>query len=246
LLQIKNLQQKIHELPEGSFYCARNHNRYKWYSSQNHTREYIPKSNRSYAEKLAQKKYYSHILTQMLNEKAALEAYFKQYSQHPTEQINSFLENPGYQDLLTNSFSIQSKELSDWANSSYKSNPYYPEQLIHLTNTGIYVRSKSEAMIVYFLSTNQIPFRYECELQLSSGILYPDFTIRHPKSGEVIYWEHFGKMDDEQYCQKTMNKLHQYTSNHIIPSINLITTYETLEHPLTFETVRKTIEDYFL
>ena len=75
---------------------------------------------------------------------------------------------------------------------------------------------------------------------------YPDFTIRHPKTGEIIYWEHFGLMDDPSYYQKTFSKLQLYASYGIIPSINLITTYETQEHPLSADIVEKIVKHYFL
>lgn len=72
------------------------------------------------------------------------------------------------------------------------------------------------------------------------------FTIRHPKTGEVFYWEHFGLMDNPTYSKNAYSKLQLYTNHGIIPSIQLITTYETKEHPLTAETIEKIVENYFL
>ena len=96
--------------------------------------------------------------------------------------------------------------------------------------------SKSEALIDMALFSHLIPFRYECELSLGTHILYPDFTIRHPKTDDIYYWEHFGLMDNPSYCQNVSFKLQQYSLNGIIPSIQLITTYETGTHFLTFLT----------
>ena len=42
------------------------------------------------------------------------------------------------------------------------------------------------------------------------------------------------------------NELQLYTNHGIVPSIQLITTYETKEHPLTADTIEKIVEDYFL
>lgn len=64
----------------------------------------------------------------------------------------------------------------------------------------------------------------------------PGFTIRDPSSGKTYYWEHFGMMDQPSYAARTFSKLQLYTSFQIIPSIQLITTYETQEHPLNTET----------
>ena len=78
-----------------------------------------------------------------------------------------------------------------------------------------------------------IPYRYECALELDEFITYPDFTIMHPITVKLFYWEHFGLMDDPHYCQKHFLKLQNYISHGIIPSINLITTYETKSPPWT-------------
>ena len=108
------------------------------------------------------------------------------------------------------------------------------------------VRSKSEVIIDMLLHTHKIPFRYEAPLHLDTITIYPDFTIRHPETGEFFYWEHFGLADQPEYRQNMLSKLDLYTSHGIIPNINLITTYETKNHPLSMEFVQKTVEYYFL
>lgn len=97
-----------------------------------------------------------------------------------------------------------------------------------------------------FLYTNKIPFRYECALQLGESVIFPDFTIRHPETGNLYYWEHFGLMDDLSYSRNSCAKLQLYTSHGIIPSIHLITTYETKDSPLSSEIVEKIVSHYFL
>lgn len=114
----------------------------------------------------------------------------------------------------------------DWINSQYEICNKYPEKRIFKTASNHMVRSKSEVLIDMALYTNKIPFRYECELNLGELIIYPDFTIKHPKIGKIFYWEHFGRMDDQKYAQNTASKLKNYIENGIIPNIDLITTYE--------------------
>lgn len=62
----------------------------------------------------------------------------------------------------------------------------------------------------------------------------------------VYYWEHFGLMDNPTYAQNAYSKLQIYTSHGIIPSIQLITTYETKANPLSTDIVEKIIAYYFL
>lgn len=128
----------------------------------------------------------------------------------------------------------------------YEKNPNHIENLIHTGYNGNFVRSKSESIIDLILSNHNIPFRYECKLDLGDITYYPDFTIRHPKTGEIYYWEHFGKMDDPKYVNTVISKLHTYINHGIIPSINLITTYETQNLPIKRPYVEKLIKYYFL
>ena len=96
------------------------------------------------------------------------------------------------------------------------------------------------------LYKNNIPFRYEDKLLLDGIEVYPDFTVRHPVTGKITYWEHFGLMDDDVYRKNACSKIQLYCDNGIIPSVNLITTYETKQHPLDIDHVEAIIKEYFL
>lgn len=95
------------------------------------------------------------------------------------------------------------------------------------------------------LYMHHIPFRYEAQLNLNGHIIYPDFTLLHPITRQIVYWEHFGLVEDEKYRRDYLTKLNLYTSNGIIPSINLITSYETAEKPFTFFDAEKIIDNFF-
>lgn len=180
------------------------------------------------------------------HEKMAIDFYLRHHNSNYKEVTQLLDDNSGLNELLTPYFKPLSQELLTWMKSPFETNTLYPELLIHKTISGNLVRSKSEALIDMSLYMHQIPFRYECALSLGDIILYPDFTIRHPHTGEYYYWEHFGLMDDESYSQKTYSKLQIYSSHGIIPSIQLITTYETKSNPITSELIEKIIEHYFL
>ena len=53
-------------------------------------------------------------------------------------------------------------------------------------------------------------------------------------------------MDNPEYAHSAYRKMELYSEHGIIPSINLMTTYETKKHSLDYETINKVIEDYFL
>lgn len=243
--RIFEAKQELKGLPDGKLLVARNGKGYRWYQSDGHTQMYLPRKERALAEQLAIKRYLLSRIKEMEHEKSAIEFYLRHHndSSKVEQMINDSSE---YRELLRPYFKPVSEVLEEWQNAPYNSNVKYPEQLLHKASSGKMVRSKSELLIDNSLYINRIPFRYECELQLGVTIIYPDFTIRHPKTGEVYYWEHFGRMDDTNYCKNVCSKLQLYTLHGIIPSINLITTYETQKNPLDIGMVNEIIEKYFL
>ena len=242
--QIIAIKQDLSGLPEGKLICCHHGTRCKWYQSDGHKKIYIPKSNFPLAMRLARKKYLTLKLKDLENEKRALDFYLQHHS--PTEKADILLSEPSeYQKLLTPQFTHFSTEISNWINSPYEQNHSHPERLTHKSISGHLLRSKSEMLIDMLLFQHQIPFRYECALHLGDAILHPDFTIRHPITGDYYYWEHFGLMDQPNYATNTFSKLKLYTEHGIVPGIHLITTYETQEHPLSTEMVEKIIEYYF-
>ena len=136
---------------------------------------------------------------------------------------------------------------AQWQEKAYKSNPFNPEGKIYETRKGEMVRSKSEAIISDMLYELGIPYHYEQELVLKNKkIRYPDFTLLKEKTREVIYLEHFGLLDDEQYRISCMTKLDEYRGRGIYPGKNLLITYESTDNPLDIGGTRKMLKDIFL
>lgn len=244
--EIASLRGKISTFPDGKLVCTTNRGYTKWYQSDGHHSTYIPKRNRKLAEQLAIKKYLSLQLQALLQEQNALASYLHHHVDS-SEEIHQLLSpDSPYSDLLSPYFTPASQELIEWAAQPYNQNTTYPDQLIHKTSAGILVRSKSEALITTLLHINKIPFRYECALTLENVTLYPDFTIRHPQTGQTFYWEHFGLMDNPSYSQNAFSKLQLYNASGICPSAQLITTYESKDSPLDSTLVTNLIRFYFL
>ena len=242
--EIKSLEMQLRDFPYGDMFCSRNGKYYKWYQTDGENQIYIPKKERHLAEQLAAKKYLSLLKEDLLQEKEAVDSYLKVHKMEKRKSEQLLTDESEYKELLSPFFTPTSRELLDWMNSPYEKSTEHPEHLIYKTHSGNFVRSKSEVIIDMSLYMNKIPFRYECALQLGKTTIYPDFTLRHPQTGKTLYWEHFGLMDDPDYCRKAYAKLQLYTMNGIIPSVHLITTYETKENPLSSDLVEKMIEYY--
>lgn len=244
--QIILLDAQLKDLPDGNIFCVNNGKYFKWFHTDGKNHTYIPKKKRTYAERLARKKYLTQLKKDLLDEQQAIEAYLRHYNPDIKKTAQQLISAPAYQELLSPYFTSFSQNIQEWIAASYDKNPQYPEHLIHKTASGNLVRSKSEAIIDYCLYTHKIPFRYECALTLGQVTYYPDFTILHPDTGKLFYWEHFGRMDESSYSQKACSKLYHYSTYGIYPSVQLITTFETKDNPLSVELVEKTIQHYFL
>ena len=163
------------------------------------------------------------------------------------ENADDLLGHEEYSKLLGQSVYSVKQELQEWMAEEYDRCRIHPENLIVKATLGKYVRSKSEAIIDKLLFNAGIPFRYEDKLVLGDNTIYPDFTVRHPRTAEYYYWEHFGLLDDPKYVSESVcRKIKLYSDNGIIPSVNMIFTFETKSHPLSIETVERIIWEYFL
>lgn len=119
-----------------------------------------------------------------------------------------------------------SRESLDWMLEPYERDMTYSQHNVIPTSLGIKVKSKSERDILEELLSFGLPTRSEEIIYSGPYKLAPDFTIKRPSDGELIYWEHFGRMDDPKYRSSFMWKLKEYEKMGIYPGKNLIITFE--------------------
>ena len=95
---------------------------------------------------------------------------------------------------------------------------FLEEGLIHLTERGNLVRSKSELDIADALFARDIEYAYEQPLVLPNDrTRYPDFTITDHARGTTFYWEHLGLLDDPGYRSRWERKRAEYLEAGIKP-----------------------------
>ncbi len=241
---LKRIEAFENKMPAGELFCARNGNHYKWFHKKADKYEYIPKKNKELAKKLAVKKYYGMKQKDLLSELVACEAYISKANVE--DKAEKLLNHCEYAKLVENYMISQKHEIEEWAGAKYDRNTNYSENLNVKGTQGKYLRSKSEAIIDRILYNAGVPFHYEEKLELNHTYFYPDFTIKHPKTGKIFYWEHFGLMDNHDYINNACSKIRTYCENGIIPSVNLILTYETKEYPIRIDDVEELVKKYFL
>lgn len=93
----------------------------------------------------------------------------------------------------------------------------FDENLVHVTSNGTLVRSKNEVIIADILdAVAPGRWRYEQALVGRDGSWRsPDFTIDTP-TGETVYWEHLGMLNNPRYAAKWDAKLHWYRENGVV------------------------------
>ena len=182
LEKIRKVEKKF---PQGELQCFKNENRYKWKIKEENGLRYLPKTERNQAEILALKKYYECKKKELESEVAGWKAYLRK-----TDKIKIsseyLLNHPEYGRLLAKNFRPLNRELERWQEEAYEKSTKHPEDLLVQGTHGKMLRSKSEAIIDRMLFQNKIPFHYEEKLVLDGIVLYPDFVIRHPITGQYF------------------------------------------------------------
>lgn len=121
-----------------------------------------------------------------------------------------------------------------------------PEGLKHVTIKGNRVRSKSEAIIANELEMHEIFYQYEKCLSINEHHYIPDFTIPRARDKRIIYWEHFGMLNDAQYVEAMDKKLRDYRSVGIVPWHNLITTYDLPDGSIDVQDIDRIIKAFII
>ena len=147
--------------------------------------------------------------------------------------------------------SIQSK-INAWHSEQYEINRSHPETLIHPTDRGEFVRSKSEEIIAnYLFSKNDvIDYKYERPLNIvvngKKAIIHPDFTIINLKTGTIYILEHVSRLDLPEYHDAFVFKHRAYIENGMYQNGRIIYSFESAGQPLNMKEIKILINEIIL
>ena len=172
---------------------------------------------------LVRKKYVEKALQVIDRDIDALDMAIKHYQPFDEESLMTdyVSKYPGIEVGLYHG--MQSDEA--WADDYKRQEDFFKEQLIYTSAKGVPMRSLGEVYISSRLDHYGIPYRYEASVPHPDVRRIPDFTIRRPRDGKIIYWEHLGLTSDEGYMQGNDLKFVEYENAGIVPWDNLIVTY---------------------
>ena len=264
---LMSLERELQMLPQGTLRTIRHNNKYYYYQRIDNKLKYLPASDILNAEALARKSLIFKNIAVLKKNLSALRNCAKKYTPYDPDLVYESISSScrslidarvtGNLKIDTLKASTASPlmfdknispitypgdtDIQEWQAKPFESNPLYRENLIHTTPKGEKVRSKSESIIAWLLWKNKIPYKYEAPLHINGVTYYPDFVIMHPVTKKIYYWEHFGRVDDENYLFHMDNKIMQYRKGGIVPWDNLLVTYDTVEGSINPQAIEKII-----
>lgn len=248
-------KKKIAGSPDGMLHTRDNNGTFRYYkrNSGDTCGQYLGKGREKVIKSLEEKEYYSRLLKTAVDEENTLKKIKNELENMP-DYNSVFLNIPVEKRHLISPYEYSTKEPDDGIVRVFNKKSV-KEELQLITQNGEHVRSKSELIIADRLKTAGVPYYYEDPLILSDGdsskdglipCLYwhPDFRVQNTRTGRLYYWEHFGLLDNPEYCKSCQEKLEIYAHYGYFPGENLIITSESSNHGLNMEYVDCLIERY--
>jgi len=205
--------------------------------------KYISQNNREEIAALLDKRYCENLSIDLTAEIKALEHIQKHYS--PEKKYNAAkLIPPEFRAAVPPLFIPIEEKIQTWQNRPYIANSFpVDEKSCYTTSRNETVRSRMEYIIADNLAARGLAYHYEEQLLLCDKLIYPDFTIMHPKTGELYYLEFFGMMSDPSYSEKALSKVRRYQYAGLGPQ--LIAIFESNDSPFQTKTLKKILDTYF-
>lgn len=245
---IHKIQRSMHEAPDGKLKVSvdKDHIRYYYCTETKKTATYIRKDNWELARGLAQKEYDEKVLKLARKRVSQINRILTDYEDQEIENCY-YKEHYARHNLIQPVEVLWEERLKNWLEESYEGKPFYENTKEIYTQRGERVRSKSEKILADYFYYHGIVYKYECPLVLKGvGKVYPDFTFLSKRTGQEIYWEHDGMMDQSEYARAAIKKIAAYEKNGIFPGERLILTFETEQTVLSSELIEELVERYLL
>lgn len=226
---LDNMRVELKSLPKGYFYC-RNINGINYYyerfpkvGNRKKERRIGITSDTEKIFELVRKKYILLAIPALEKDITLLDNLLNEYQ--PADEktlMKEFVKKyPELEEaVFTNKLSAER-----WANAYEQDTDYYEKDLKLVSLDGTRMRSDGEVYIASRLNHYGIPYRYEAKLPIPDLSFHPDFTIMRPRDHKIIYWEHFGKIDNSEYVRNNLVKVDKYMQYGIVPWDNLIMSF---------------------
>lgn len=248
-VMIEKLERSIKQAPQGMLRISKTKEWSQYYvrtDKNERSGKYLNKENQALAYQLAQKEYDIQVLKVLEEQKKRMQRFVGQMEKYDISNIYEQLS--AERQRLVQPYVLPDEQyVAQWEGVIYVGKEFDKNAPEIYTERGERVRSKSEKILADKFYMMKIPYRYEYPLQLRGyGTVYPDFLLLNRRTRKEYYWEHFGRMDDIEYCNKTIRKIGDYQRNNIFPGKKLLLTYETSTYPLNMKAVDDLIKEFLV
>ena len=246
--RIKKISKRLEKAPEGSLRVSKTHGKPQFYIKTElyQPGKYIHRKDRPLAARLAQKDYDNKLLKVLEEQKRAIDRFLKDYDPDAAQQVYEKLTDPR-KELVTPEFLSDEEFIRQFLSQPYTRPGFKSTDPEFYTDNGERVRSKSEILIANAMFRNKVP--YLCEFPVyDNGVIFaaPDFKCLNVRLRKVFYWEHLGKLGDQDYVNWNANKFEKYTLSKDFDESRLILTFETDNHPLNTRVIEEKIRRFLL
>jgi len=234
------VSKSLKKAPEGSLVTSKSNGVTQFFHKTEKTQKkghYIKKKDNQLIRALAQKDYDLAFYRELERQETGLEKVLRYL---PEKNISEVFKNlTKVRKELVHPYILTDEEyVQEWLNIPYEGNHFHEENKKFKTERGEFVQSKSEKIIADKLYMLGIPYRYECPIRIKGkGVIYPDFTILKVSSRSEVYLEHFGMMDQPEYCEKALLRIQELALHGIVLGRNLLVTFESSVVPLDMRTL---------
>ena len=238
--------KKLAELPNGNLRIQHQGNSITYYCARSVSGDVNGQiiTDEGLIRDLAQKSYLRKVRDIARDEQKAIRQVLKNYPDSRIENIYSGLRDD--RKRLINPVALSDEEYAEqWMDKPYNKKAFKEGAPEFYTLKGERVRSKSEQIIADRLNHCSIPYKYECPIMVCGEVYHPDFTILRMRDRKVLYWEHCGMMDKEDYANYAVNRFNKYAKEGIILGKDLFATFETGKYPMNTDAVDKLINAHF-
>lgn len=248
LKTIKETQAKMEKRPAGLIRAAVHGNSYQYFlrkSTKEKTGTYIRKKDLRTVRLIVQREYEEKVIKSAEEELKLIGKAERLLSNGKVE--DQYYKMPlGKRILVTPVVETGRQYIERMQGMEFEKLPFREGAPEYYSNLGTRVRSKSEVILSNMLIGLEIPFIYEMPLKLSSGIVvHPDFTLIDGENRRLLYWEHLGMIDDEEYLAGAIQKIRSYENSGYFLGKHLIITAESSDTPLNIRLVEKKIKEIY-
>lgn len=212
---------------------------------------YISNTNIKLAQQIAMRDYLTDAYKNLLMHLAAVQTLLSFEREDKVDGCYTKLVE-GRKHLISPLVGTPQQKIDAWRQEEYVQNTQYPENLVHETERGERVRSKSEEMIANYLYSmkDYIDYKYERPLVLrvngKNETIYPDFTIINLRTGDKFILEHVSRLDASGYHDKFVWKHNAYLMNGFVQKGKVLYSFESEGQPFTLKYVKKLVQDTVL